>query len=752
MQGTTLCPLLLLWTTLGGMLATGPDNQSSFVQIIVPEKIEDNATSEEQISYVIPIDKESYVVQLQRSYFLADHFMVYSYNKGYVTTHSSNIPTECYYQGYIKGHPNSVAMLSTCSGLRGILQFENMSYGIQPLDSTINQQHIIYKLGDKEDELTFFNKNSRSLEILEGHGSFINEQSEPPLKQSFPLYLEMSIVVDKALYDYLGSDSMIVTNKIIEVIGLINSLFSQLNVTVVLSSLELWSEKSWISTAGEPEELLRRFLEWKQTYLTLRPHDIAYLFIYNEYPDYIGTTYPGKMCAAGYSAGITMYPRNMTLEAFSVVVTQMLGFSLGISYDDPAKCHCPETICVMNPKAMQSAGTKVFSNCSLNDFENFKSHVGAKCLQNKPQMQNSPRPVCGNGKVEGNEICDCGTVNQCGPNSCCEPTTCVLKPNNVCDSMDPSQVCCKNCQFLPKTQECRAKKNPVCDIPEFCNGSSAVCTPDVTIHNGHSCKAGGFICFNGDCPDLDERCKAIYGEGSQNAPFACYEEIQGQNDRFGNCGKDKQKRFIFCGWRNLICGKLICTYPKRTPYNPPNNSTASVIYAFVRDHVCISVDFGSSVQVDPLMVFSGSICDIDRICLNNVCVEKRFFVNASTTCSAKCNGNGVCNSLGECHCNAGYSPPNCATRSRSSRWLNKHDLFVEGPSKNTEKKWLLSLYIVLIILTSAIVIVIASKGLKHWLSKEEESMSTESKSEDSTHTYTGRSKSHISSGTPTNSY
>lgn len=37
--------------------------------------------------------------------------------------------------------------------------------------------------------------------------------------------------------------------------------------------------------------------------------------------------------------------------------------------------------------------------------------------------------------------------------------------------------------------------------------------------------------------------------GSRNAPFSCYEEIQGQTDRFGNCGKDRQNRYIFCGWR-----------------------------------------------------------------------------------------------------------------------------------------------------------------------------------------------------------
>nr|XP_044606610.1 uncharacterized protein LOC106827904 [Equus asinus] len=107
-------------------------------------------------------------------------------------------------------------------------------------------------------------------------------------------------------YDYLGSDRMIITNKIIEIIGFVNSMFAQFKVTVVLSSLELWSDKNKVSTVGEADELLSRFSEWKKSYLTLRPHDIAYLFIYKDYPDYVGAAFPGKMCITHYSAGIAL--------------------------------------------------------------------------------------------------------------------------------------------------------------------------------------------------------------------------------------------------------------------------------------------------------------------------------------------------------------------------------------------------------------------------------------------------------------
>lgn len=56
-------------------------------------------------------------------------------------------------------------------------------------------------------------------------------------------------------------------------------MFTQFKITVMLSSLELWSDENKISTVGEAEELLQIFLKWKQSYLNLRPHDTAYLFM-----------------------------------------------------------------------------------------------------------------------------------------------------------------------------------------------------------------------------------------------------------------------------------------------------------------------------------------------------------------------------------------------------------------------------------------------------------------------------------------
>uniref|UniRef100_A0A2K5VEY7 ADAM metallopeptidase domain 32 n=1 Tax=Macaca fascicularis TaxID=9541 RepID=A0A2K5VEY7_MACFA len=720
--------LFFILSYLQGILSWKPNNfsfQNSLLQIVIPEKIQTNTSdgSEieyEQISYIIPIDEKPYTVHLKQRYFLADNFMIYLYDQGSMNARSSDIQTQCYYQGNIEGYPDSMVTLSTCSGLRlGILQFENVSYAIEPLESAVEFQHVLYKLDNEDNDIAIFSENNRSLEEHPMDDNIsISEQSEPAVPDLFPLYLEMHIVVDKALYDYWGSDSMVVTNKVIEIVGLANSMFAQFKVTIVLSSLEVWSDENKISTVGEADELLKRFLEWKQSYLNLRPHDIAYLLIYRDYPDYVGATFPGKMCITRYSAGVALYPKEITLEAFSVIVTQMLALSLGISYDDPKKCRCSESICIMNPEALQSNGVKTFSSCSLRSFQNFISNVGAKCLQNKPQMQGkSPKPVCGNGRLEGSEMCDCGTEAQCGPASCCDFRTCVLKDGAQCYRGS----CCRDCQILQSGVECRPKAHPECDIAENCNGSSPECGPDITLFNGLPCKNSKFICYDGDCHDLDARCESVFGKGSRNAPFACYEEIQSQADRFGNCGRDRNNKYVFCGWRNLICGRLVCTYPTRKPFHQENGD---VIYAFVRDSVCVTVDYKLPRTVpDPLTVKNGSQCDVGRICVNRQCVESRKIKATALVCSEyTCSGHGVCDSRQKCVCSPGYNPPSCQTRSKGFPIFPKEDMdsIMERASGKTENTWLLGFSVVLPILIVTTIVVLARKHLKKWFIKEEE--------------------------------
>lgn len=50
------------------------------------------------------------------------------------------------------------------------------------------------------------------------------------------------------------------------------------------------------------------------------------------------------------------------------------------------------------------------------------------------------------------------------------------------------------------------------------------------------------------------------------------------------------------------------------------------------------------------------------MCVNQKCMpiaDLRTITVGRNICPNNCGGNGVCNSLGHCHCNRGFRPPDC---------------------------------------------------------------------------------------------
>ncbi|NXL47041.1 ADA32 protein, partial [Podilymbus podiceps] len=423
---------------------------------------------------------------------------------------------------------------------RGLLQFENVSYGIEPLGYSPAFEHFVYRMSDA---------NTAVINSLRDH--FIFQPLSAAARS--PKYLEVYVVLDKALYNYMGSDKNSATHKIIQVFNLVNNMFNPLNVTVVLSSLEFWTEENKISTAGEADDLLQRFLQWKQSYLALRSYGIAYLLVYRDQAAFVGATALGKACQRD--------------AAGAVAVVR----------------------CCLSPQLLyfrRVSGAKAFSSCSIEDFEAFLRHDRGTCLFHRPHLTGLSyrrAAVCGNGVVEPGEQCDCGVAEVCSKDKCCTKT-CRFKPGVQCSS----GLCCNKCQFKPKNSPCRPPADAQCDLAEFCNGSSASCPPDLYVQDGHDCERSTGYCYKGRCRSPDLQCRQLYGRASKNAPVACYEELNSQRDRFGHCGFQPRQGYKSCAWRNLKCGKLICTYPYSTPF--PSDA-AAVLYVQVREHLCVSLDY-----------------------------------------------------------------------------------------------------------------------------------------------------------------
>ncbi|KAB0348762.1 hypothetical protein FD754_013619, partial [Muntiacus muntjak] len=398
--------------------------------------------------------------------FLPHNFRVYGYTgTGSMKPLEQQFQNFCYYQGYIEGYPNSMAIISTCTGLRGLLQFENVSYGIEPLEPSIGFEHMVYQVKPRDSSASVYTE--KEIEPREKPYKIQNVEPLPDFSQ----YIEMHIVVEKDLYNHMGADTAVVIQKIFQLTGLTNAIFASLNITIILSSLELWIDENKIPVTGDANELLHRFLKWKRSYLVLRPHDVAFL----------------------------LHPSTVNLESLAIILAQLLSLSMGIPYDDINKCHCPGEVCIMNPAAVHSSGVKLFSNCSVEDFVHFISKPKSQCLQNQPRLDPTYKvAVCGNGDVEEGEQCDCGGQEACAarPSQCCNPDTCRLQPGSACDT----GPCCEACAFIPKGQICRGSIDE-CDLHEYCNGSSAACQEDFHIQDGHPCGQNQWLCVGGICVD-----------------------------------------------------------------------------------------------------------------------------------------------------------------------------------------------------------------------------------------------------------
>ncbi|XP_068931953.1 disintegrin and metalloproteinase domain-containing protein 18-like [Petaurus breviceps papuanus] len=721
-----LPPLVLL-----GALCAAQSFQQTPLQITVPQKIWSNATEdsmEQHVAYNIIVEGKPYTLRLQKQIFLPQDFIVYTYNKeGVFHSSSSKIMMQCNYHGYVAGFPNSVVTLNTCSGLRGLLQFENISYGIEPLESTAGFEHLIYQVKNENISVPLLEENDTDSWYRHlPYNSHIGSE-KTVASYTLPRYLEMHIVVDKALYDHMGSEMAIVTQKIIQIIGLVNTMFTQLKMTVILSSLEFWSDKNKISTTGHANDLLHRFLAWKHKFLVLRPHDMAYLLVYRNHPNYIGATFPGKICNKSYSAGIAMYPKAVTLETFSVIMVQLLGLNLGLTYDDLNMCHCLGATCIMNPKAVHSSGVKVFSSCSLNDFKHFISKSGVECLQNQPYVSPVYKEdaVCGDGFVEGDEECDCGSKEEfykCKFKNCCVMETCKLKPPAKCGF---GECCTNRCQFQKRGKLCRPKANEECDFNDFCNGTSHECVPDTFVQNGERCHKNTAFCINGKCPDINQQCKAIFGSASKAGSFACFEEMNGRNDRFGNCGVMKDS-FKPCSFDDLLCGKLICTWPKTSLFIKKD---ISVIYSRVYEDICVSIAHRIPVppgKRDFTFVNDGTPCGPNMVCSQFSCVETRFLIKKTCNATEKCHGRGRCNNFNACHCNTHYSPPDCKRMvflsggSYEDGHLAKPDTVTARGYTTVQKNWLiLGFYISLPFLIIVIIIVAKWEKVKELCNVQE---------------------------------
>ncbi|KAF7251594.1 Disintegrin and metalloproteinase domain-containing protein 20 [Varanus komodoensis] len=622
-------------------------------EVTIPRRLTPKYGQEENwdVNYLLQIEGKAHIVHLmQKKGFVPKHFPVFSYSKnGDLQLDYPFIRGDCFYNGFLQGKRHSLVTLSMCSGgLRGLLQFENKTYEIEPVQPSATFQHVVYQLEREEGAVGTMcgvteQEQSRQGAMIQTRGNFAAKVSKGEW-WTHSRYADIAIVVEHQRYLMFHKNETLVAMHALEIVHIANTFYKPLGVIVSLVGLEIWSEKNLIEVPNKISPLLNTFNSWRtKTLNKYLPNDAGHLFVHRIFGQTAGLAYTGTICSSQWASAVESYVR-FSVSFFSVLFAHELGHNLGMNHDG-IYCQCERESCIM---AEAPSEVDKFSNCSYNDYSKLRN---SNCLlvQSDPEKRFRLK-YCGNKILEAGEQCDCGTKSQCKSDPCCQ-SDCKLRPGAVCNI----GLCCAMCKYRSTGSICR-KKTGNCDLPEYCNGTSQWCPEDVYVQDGAPCSDGAH-CYHGKCATLSRQCKMIFGKEATVASESCFRLLNAQGDRFGNCGI-RRGRYAKCKQKNIFCGRIQCA---RVQALPSLTEDSTIIQTSIGKQKCWGTDYHLGMEgADVGAVNDGTPCGTQGMCIQGTCRNMSFL---KYDCSpTKCHNRGMCNSRKHCHCDYGWAPPDCLSK------------------------------------------------------------------------------------------
>uniref|UniRef100_UPI00398F1AA5 disintegrin and metalloproteinase domain-containing protein 15 isoform X2 n=1 Tax=Pristiophorus japonicus TaxID=55135 RepID=UPI00398F1AA5 len=616
-----------------------------------------------RLQCVIQTEERRLVLELKQNEKLlsGSHQLMYYLPNGTLVTEADSDPVNCYYHGKVKGYPDSHVSVSLCSGLRGLIVLaRNQSYGIEPLTGDTRDVHLIYRI-----QPVHFNQKRCVLShptldqpVHREEELHLHRRKRDILTET--KFIELVMVADHREFQHSGYNLKTVQMRLLEIANQVDAFYRSLNIRVALVGVEVWTTQDPFAIDRSPGDTLNRFLKWRERDLLPRlHHDNAQLLIGGTFQGgTVGMASQNSMCSKDRSGGVNV-DHSVSVLGVASTVAHEIGHNLGISHDtDDRKCTClnPQRLggCIMEPSTGFLPG-QAFSSCSRDDLERSLKQGGAMCLFNFPaSVRLFGGQRCGNLYVEEGEECDCGLADEC-EDPCCDARSCRLVLGAECSS---DGACCENCKMKRAASICRVPLGD-CDLPEYCTGVSPYCPPNVFHKNGHACDNQRAFCYSGACLTFELQCQVLWGPGSVQAHDICFTTVNKKGDKYGNCGGHLNGTYLKCAEEDAKCGKIQCQGGNDRPVL---GSNAEILVTNIKvdkmEYSCRGTyfNFGDDIA-DPAMVMPGTVCGERKACIDRKCQDVSLF--GADVCLRRCNNHGVCNSNDNCHCDAGWAPPDC---------------------------------------------------------------------------------------------
>ncbi|XP_078321722.1 disintegrin and metalloproteinase domain-containing protein unc-71-like isoform X2 [Crassostrea virginica] len=638
----------------------------------------------DQVTFQLVVDEQTHRIKLQRNSALLSNGISVKHFQSRSQQIISKTVEHCYYQGEVKRDGWSSVAVSTCNGIRGIINLNNVTYIIHPLQGDLGTRHphLVFK-ATREALQSCGNDLGQWKPFEQLHPAEFKQrisylravQTGKPKQESKTVRtVKLGLILDSTSISKLNLSLTDTMDYALQAVNVVDLYYRDLGIQMSLVYLELWNLVDLVPVSANLRETLKQLLQYKAAVLTDVPHALLHLITGKDLQNNsLGMAIPDSVCT-DRAVGISKIPSYTEPQKLATVLSHMIGHNLGLKHDEDVigrfiyhqgGCSCEDEFgCIMSTHILMKSGlqSRKFSSCSHEDLEVALSVDVAACLDTQPEKEETFQQRCGNAIVERGEECDCGSSEKCQMyDPCCDPNTCLLKSWAQCKSGS----CCHNCTFLPNHFVCR-ERSADCDVPELCPGNSGECPVNNYVADGYPCANNTGYCISGICPTLREQCQYIWGEESRGADIQCFEKFNPTGNFNGHCGRNEETGwFSKCLPENIQCGLLHCEAGHKLPLlNFDKSFSKTTVFSNGQEYDCKAI-YGPAVMSLPHfgLVQEGTKCGEGKVCHNKQCVA--MTTRPDSRCpgskgNVACSGNGVCTKAGTCFCAQGWTGLNCS--------------------------------------------------------------------------------------------